>query len=355
MLAFSTLIKKADGSTQFVREALHQLPSELISAVRLKEYEQIDTPGWSRSSFGYWNYASLHPGGDLFVLPSLRIIGEPKPRLRLPNYTIEFTRPQIEQYARQLAEIVERFQAEVDEDFTILVHDLRRLSTSIYHAAEEAKRLLDADAPADEIRNRIQNIIASQSMLRVRTDLLDYSGNPGAYTDKVIVPVHQKLFKVIKSFEVVASRNGAKIWLEGTSYHGAYGPDVFELVAYLLIDNAIKYSPRKSDITVKIWADRQVIKLEFRSVGPQIAPEEEKLIFSRGQRGAEAKRMGLPGSGIGLHLARTLVDQFGGKIWVSTSASQYLIGEAHMTDICFHVDLPLHVQDVRDTLRFKSF
>jgi len=236
-------------------------------------------------------------------------------------------------------------QARVADEFNLLVHDLRNLSNSIYHAAEEAIGLIDS-GNYYEAKVRMENVIGAQSMLKIRTDVLDYSGAPGDYGDKERVPIYRKVDKVIKSFSPFAAKKGIRIHKEGASFGEAVGPNVFEIVPYAIIDNAIKYSPHNNDITVRFEERGRRLKVSIGSVGPVIDGDERAEIFKRGGRGRHARKSGSPGSGVGLFLASKLVSEFGGELTVQTSEKVYLIDEVSMTDVTFVIDLPVTPPEV---------
>jgi signal transduction histidine kinase len=79
-----------------------------------------------------------------------------------------------------------------------------------------------------------------------------------------------------------------------------------------LIENAIRYSPAAS--RVEIVNGRQVI--EILDHGPGLEPGEEEAVFERFHRG-HAGRQGVKGTGLGLPIARELVEQWGGSVTVA--------------------------------------
>ncbi len=226
----------------------------------------------------------------------------------------------------------------------MLVHDLRRLSTAIYHSSQEAFELI---APIEhlhpnlrEAKVRIENVIGAQSILKIRTDVLDYSGNPDVFDEDRSVPLYRRSDKVIKSFTAFAAKKNIRLHKTGASFGEARGPNAFEIVPYAILDNAIKYSPYNNDISISFREAAGYFELSVTSVGPKIDGAEIEEIFQKGFRGRFARTSGLPGSGIGLFLAKKLVERFRGTISVATSG-EYLIDQQKMSDVTFRVAIPL--------------
>lgn len=78
-----------------------------------------------------------------------------------------------------------------------------------------------------------------------------------------------------------------------------------------LIENALRYSPSGSEVEVAALADR----IEVRDRGAGIAAGEEETVFERFHRGSASREV--PGSGLGLPIARELARVWGGDVTLS--------------------------------------
>ncbi|HVO99695.1 MAG TPA: ATP-binding protein [Bryobacteraceae bacterium] len=92
-------------------------------------------------------------------------------------------------------------------------------------------------------------------------------------------------------------------------------PDLLSLALRQLVDNALKYSPPASPINVvaDLEGDRVVIRVHDR--GPGIPEREREKIFEKFYRRDGAKGR-LPGTGMGLYIAREILRAHGGDIWI---------------------------------------
>jgi len=109
-------------------------------------------------------------------------------------------------------------------------------------------------------------------------------------------------------------------------------PDLTSRVLVNLLDNAIKFSPPESTITVRVAAVQDgILAFSVIDQGPGIPEEWQDRIFDK-FISVEARTRGVAiGSGLGLHFCRQAVKAQGGQIWLET-------GQAGSTT--FHFTLP---------------
>ncbi|MBI4476481.1 MAG: HAMP domain-containing histidine kinase, partial [Acidobacteria bacterium] len=85
-----------------------------------------------------------------------------------------------------------------------------------------------------------------------------------------------------------------------------------------LIENAIKYSPPGSPVTVEWGRENGKVYLEVRDQGIGIPPSEHDKIFEKFYRAPNARAWHAQGTGIGLALVHRIVDIHGGSIDVES-------------------------------------
>ncbi|HTM95309.1 MAG TPA: ATP-binding protein, partial [Croceibacterium sp.] len=129
---------------------------------------------------------------------------------------------------------------------------------------------------------------------------------------------------VCRIFKPSGQQKGVEIRLSGNSYQKSLGPEIFEIVPYVLLDNGIKYAPDRSKIEVDVRDVGSEVVLTVASYGPLIKPNELGAIFEKGFRGESAQAVS-SGSGIGLYLMREIVvKHFGGSVAAEQSGGDRL-------------------------------
>lgn len=101
------------------------------------------------------------------------------------------------------------------------------------------------------------------------------------------------------------------IWVDG---------ELIEVALRQLVDNALKYSPQESTVTLAAESTSGRVVVSVADHGPGIAESEQTRIFEKFYR-AEASRQ-IPGAGLGLVIAREIIHAHGGEIWVESKPGE---------------------------------
>lgn len=98
--------------------------------------------------------------------------------------------------------------------------------------------------------------------------------------------------------------------------------DKLDQVLSNLISNAIKYSPDGGDITISVVDEGNQLRFGISDQGMGIPPEHLDRIFQRFHRVHSGDSQLVSGTGIGLFLAKSLVEAHGGLIWVVSTVGE---------------------------------
>ncbi|MFW5959341.1 MAG: PAS domain S-box protein [Natronomonas sp.] len=90
------------------------------------------------------------------------------------------------------------------------------------------------------------------------------------------------------------------------------GNDLLESVFHNLIQNAVIHNDKDAPmVQISTSVEDETLTVSVADNGPGIPDSQKETIFGKGEKGLDS-----PGTGIGLYLVRTLVDQYGGDVWV---------------------------------------
>ena len=108
-------------------------------------------------------------------------------------------------------------------------------------------------------------------------------------------------------------------------------PDRLQQVLLNLLDNALRHTPAGGAVRLSAQAEGAFLHLQVADTGEGIAPEDLSHVFDRFYRADASRSRASGGSGLGLTIARGLIEAMGGRIWAESTPGQ---GAA------FHFTLP---------------
>jgi two-component system sensor histidine kinase VicK len=82
-----------------------------------------------------------------------------------------------------------------------------------------------------------------------------------------------------------------------------------------LLNNAIKYTPRGGSVRVIVKKEDHQLVCSFTDTGVGIPVDEQEQLFQRFFRGSNVSKIQPDGTGLGLYIAKALVEAHHGKIW----------------------------------------
>jgi len=99
-------------------------------------------------------------------------------------------------------------------------------------------------------------------------------------------------------------------------------PAVSELMS-ILVDNALRYSPAKSPIRIRIFTQRTMVGFEIKNQGEKIPDEKLPMLFERFFRGDTSRTHAVKsGYGLGLSIAKKIIDIHHGDLTVSSTEDE---------------------------------
>lgn len=194
--------------------------------------------------------------------------------------------------------------------FAMIAHDLRN-PVAVIHG--HARRLGGASPDAREILHQARRLD------RMVGDLLGSAVLGGGQVELRREQV--ELGALVRSVAERASngrRRHLRVELPDQLVVGHWDPYYLERVVENLLTNAVKYSPASGAITVVVEARPHEVRVSVRDEGVGVDPADAPELFERFYR-APAQRRRAPGVGLGLYIARGIVEAHGGRIWIDSA------------------------------------
>jgi signal transduction histidine kinase len=203
-----------------------------------------------------------------------------------------------------------------------VAHDLRTPMTHLRNATERA--LLEPDADRDVLRNALADCSEeSEKIIQMLDLLMDMAeADTGQMVLKIEqISVHELAQEVIGFYEFVAEEHGIKL-------HNAVPSDLSVQADRLrlrqcfinLIDNALKYSPKHTVITLAGSVGEDEVELSVTDQGIGMTADELPRIWDRLYRGEQSRSTS--GLGLGLSFVKTIVAAHGGTVDVKTRLNE---------------------------------
>jgi two-component system sensor histidine kinase GlrK len=165
---------------------------------------------------------------------------------------------------------------------------------------------------------------SSRRLIHLTSTILDLSKMEAGMMEYRIVPVDLRrvadisvnkvrLLADSKHVQLLVEHPGERVWVK------ADAPRI-EQVLDNLLSNALKFSPEGSIVKMHMKPDFKagVLEVSVSDAGPGIAPEDLPHIFERFYQGKMKAKHTTAGSGLGLALAKKVVEAHGGRIWIES-------------------------------------
>ncbi len=177
--------------------------------------------------------------------------------------------------------------------------------------------------PEGQELDQIHEMLLRQSnrLQRLVEDLLNVNAlEEGDITvDTVTVAVDDVVEKVLTEFSAEHAERAVRHERAGLAGLAVADPVRLEQVLVHLLSNAAKYSPAGTPVTVAVSRTADAVEIVVADQGYGIPADQLDAIFERFTRlGDYMTRAQQQGTGVGLHIARRLVDAMNGRIWATS-------------------------------------
>ncbi len=177
----------------------------------------------------------------------------------------------------------------------------------------------------DKAHDSIEHLGALFKNLLVITKLEDKK----IVDKKEYVNLSQLLETAVSDMQAMAAQKGILLQLTSGSqlvsgsrqllpaYYVKVNPERLREVVMNLIENALKYTA-EGRVAINLTADRDTVTISVADTGMGIAPEDLPHLFQKFYRIDNSATRTIGGTGLGLYIARTIIELYGGRIWADS-------------------------------------
>lgn len=234
---------------------------------------------------------------------------------------------------------------EKNEFISFISHELKNPLTVIKGYADILRKGMAGEVNEEQIdylstinhnvkrMNIIIKDLSDQSYIETKSLRLDFESTP----------VQEVINEVLHSYAAQIEKKALHISLNIPFEIPNVWCDRMRLIQILsnLVSNAIKYTPENGEININAehvaneWDEKgaaEVVHFWVADTGYGIKPDDQAHLFEKFFRGTDARIKKLPGTGLGLRIAKSLVEMMGGKMWFTSTLNE---------GSTFHFTLPI--------------
>jgi len=226
--------------------------------------------------------------------------------------------------ARQRAEDALRQAVQARDDMMgIVSHDLRNPANAVKMLA---RSILEGDptASVSDVLERVAIIRqAADQIDALIQDLLDITRlEAGRLT---VDPSEEDIGNIVTSsvlsLRPLAEAGGVSLLatLPASPLIGRADGERLSQLLSNLIGNAIKFTPADGQVSIAVLPRDLDVEFEIADSGEGIAPDQLPFVFDRFHQAGAVRRASRHGAGLGLPIARGIVEAHGGRIWIEST------------------------------------
>jgi signal transduction histidine kinase len=237
-----------------------------------------------------------------------------------------YQRRQIEALRAQDRQNFESLNRMKDQFIRMATHDLRNPLNVMLGYTHVLGRLEVAERDQALLKQSVENIRDSVAKMRTLvTDMLDLAQlETGSRLTLTKVALAELLQRCLDSFHVLANQQKIELVYEAPPDDAYVMMDESYITRVIdnLVSNAIKYSPDGGEVAVRAWVRDDNAVIEVSDTGLGIHADDLPYVFDAFYRVQHQESENVEGSGLGLSIVKTIVEQHGGQITVQSELGQ---------------------------------
>ena len=231
-------------------------------------------------------------------------------------------------------------------EMRVLLEEFRTLNRSMKDSAEHIARSIGNDAiDKGKIEYHAKELYEATQFMTVWLDVVDFEYNPAFKASQRTGhrSLYNKFRKGKQIFERITKTKKVQIVLDGDASAKDTLIECYEmidLIPFLLISNAIKYSPEGGKVNIWLGVHEGRLKVSSSNVGPTVDADEIALIGKKSVRGRNAVRVSNEGAGIGLYLLELICDAHGANLKYSSRPSHFSLHGIPYSEFSASIEFP---------------
>ncbi len=220
---------------------------------------------------------------------------------------------------------ISRFSSDVSHELKTPLTIIRGQTELVLRKPRESQEYIQTlQSNLEEVNNMTQIVehLSLLSKLERKDDFFEYQ----------TISVIDLLSKTVEGLLPIAEQKGVSIRFEDPFALSLEGdPLMIKLVFVNIIGNAIKYTVPNDQIEIETFVQSDNQGVRVIDHGPGIESEDIDKLFERFYRAEKSRSKDTGGSGLGLNIARSIIDRHGGSITVTSDPNERT---------CFEINLP---------------
>lgn len=287
------------------------------------EYAELSARRWRQQEVKFLQYVADYLALAIYQAQSYQQLQQQKQKLE----------KQIDRRAQELQDALmaaqvahhskSEFLGNVSHEFRTPLTSIIGLSGTLLHWSERG-----ASLPENKQRQYLQTIHDSgRQLLELINNVLELSqvqaGN--LFLNMTEFSLKQLAQSVLTQLQEEADRQEVMLLLDYQVTSGDRfwaDPERLQQILLQLLDNAIKFTPSKGTVILRVWREGEDVCLQVEDTGIGVAEEQLPLLFETFQQLEHSRQRTHGGVGLGLALTKQLVELHQGRIEVESTPGQ---------------------------------
>jgi signal transduction histidine kinase len=233
---------------------------------------------------------------------------------------VNSTSDQLERIQREL-ELASEHKSQF---LATMSHELRTPLNAIIGFSEVLREQMFGELNERQLAYVDDVLEAGRHLLSLINDVLDLAKIEAGRMDLTLsrVAIPDVLRSAVSMHSERADRGGVHLGLTTEPEEITITADERRVrqIVFNLLSNAVKFTPTDGRVDVSAHLDDGRVEIAVADTGPGIAPEDLDTIFEEFEQASDGKQA--EGTGLGLPLARKLVELHGGRLWVESEVGK---------------------------------